>query len=119
MVVYIAIGPIKIGNKSMSDKHNIKQILEDNFWISSLKPDYPYFVTNDDYAGRRHEGITVTIDSQGDAWISINDEDAYCNARIRTFAGGGHNHRTRNALMILAEAIRLDNDERECKRKLK
>ena len=92
-------------------KNNIKSFLEDNFWIPTLKADHPYFVTNDDCDGKLHEGITVTIDSQGDAWITVNDKRAFTSARIRTFAGGGHNHRTRNALMILAEAIRLDNEE--------
>lgn len=93
-------------------KDMIKQVLETPYWIPTLKADIPYFITNDDCDGNLHQGITVTIDCQGDAWISINGERGYQTCRIRTFNGGGHNHRTRNALMILAEAIRLDNEGR-------
>ena len=92
-------------------KTKIKEVLEKPYWIPTLKADTSYFVMNDDCDGRRHEGISVLMDNQGDAWITINDERGCCFARIRTFAGGGHNDRTRNALMILAEAIRLDNEE--------
>jgi len=92
-------------------KEKIKEVLETPYWIPTLKSDKSYFIANDDCDGNSHEGITVTIDYQGDAWISVNGKKGYETCRIRTFAGGGHNHRTRNALMILAEAIRLDNEK--------
>lgn len=92
-------------------KDKIKEVLETPYWIPTLKADHSYFITNDDCDGNLHEGISVMMDSQGDAWITVSDKKAYSSARMRTFAGGGHNHRTRNALMILAEAIRLDNEK--------
>ena len=52
----------------------IKQVLETPYWIPTLKADKPYFLSNDDCDGNLHQGISVTIDSQGDAWISINGE---------------------------------------------
>ena len=55
--------------------------------------------------------LSVIIDAQGDAWVTVTDRKGYATSRVRTFAGGGHNSRTRNALMILAEAIRLDNEK--------
>ena len=91
-------------------QEEIKKILETPYWIPTLKSNHPYFINNDDCDGQLKEGIQVTIDNQGDAWITVNDKRGYCTARMRTFAGGGHNSRTRNALMILAEAIRLDNE---------
>jgi hypothetical protein len=90
----------------------IKQVLETPYWIPTLKADKPYFITNDDCDGKIRQGITVIIDSQGDAWVTVDGNKGYGTSRIRTFNGGGHNHRTRNALMILAEAIRLDNEKR-------
>jgi hypothetical protein len=90
----------------------IKEVLETPYWIPTLKANEPYFITNDDCDGETHEGVTVIIDSQGDAWITVAGKKGYGTSRIRNFNGGGHNHRTRNALMILAEAIRLDNEKR-------
>ena len=102
---------VKISNSSISIS---------SFWSDAkfsklfalLTFSIPYFITNDDCDGETHEGVTVIIDSQGDAWITVSGKKGYGTSRIRNFNGGGHNHRTRNALMILAEAIRLDNEER-------
>ena len=45
----------------------------------------------------------------GDAWIGI-DVRNFLRFRM-PLCGGGQSPRTRNALLILAEAIRLDNEE--------
>jgi len=43
-------------------KKEIKKVLETHYWISGLKTDHGYFVSNDDCEGRLNEGIQVTID---------------------------------------------------------
>lgn len=49
-------------------------------------------------------------------WEDIKEEegtkpDPFPSIRIRTYAGGGRHYRTRQALLNLAEAIMLDNEE--------
>lgn len=44
--------------------------------------------------------------------MSIDGLHPGATLRFRTFGGGGLSPRTRNALMILAEAIRRDKEER-------
>lgn len=55
--------------------------------------------------------MSVCIDRQGDAWITVQSRP-FVGCRFRMpLVGGGQSPRVRTALVILAEAIRLDNEE--------
>jgi hypothetical protein len=55
------------------------------------------------------QSITVSVSCDGDMWIGQGSKNWL---RFRNFIGGGDSLRTHNALRILIEAIRLDNEER-------
>ena len=86
----------------------IRQLLETPFWPDGLKPREHYFRTHDDCDGEDHKGVTVLFSDDGDAHIVTPREGC----RFRTFAGGGQSPRVRNALIILALAIKADNEEK-------
>ena len=65
---------------------------------------------HDDHDGTKKGAVNVTFSEDGDAWVSILGKDNGESLRFRTFFGGGQSPRVRNALMILALAIKLDND---------
>ncbi len=91
----------------------VKKVLEHPFWISTLRADATYERTHDDHDGTFEGKIAVSFDRMGDAWLTVDKSSTFGSAlRFRTFGGGGNSLRTRAALMILAEAIRLDNEER-------
>jgi hypothetical protein len=85
----------------------MRTILETSFWPSQLSPKETYFRTQDDCDGDLSNGMSVTFSEDGDAWI-----DTFRNCcRFRTHGGGGRSLRVRNALILLAIAIQLDNKE--------
>lgn len=92
----------------MNDK-TIQKILETPYWQPTLHPDIGYVRQHDDHDGEPLGGLRVFFDEFGDAYIST---DRHPCLRFRTLGGGGQSERARMALMILAEAIRLDNEER-------
>jgi hypothetical protein len=57
----------------------------------------------------REQSVRVIMDFTGDTYVAAGTSKLM---RFRTFYGGGASLRVRNALLILAEAIRLDNEER-------
>lgn len=97
--------------KEVTEKQ-LKSILESYFWLPSLQAMKRYFRTHDDCDGDRFEGISVIIGNDGDTWVAMNQRDNSCRYRV-PFTGGGLSHRTRNALLILAYAIKMDNDEHD------
>lgn len=88
----------------------IKKLLEDSFWPESLSPDVSYQRIHDDHDGTFTGTLSVFIDRMGDVYLTV--DRAFEALRFRTMGGGGHSLRVRNALVVLAEAIRLDNEER-------
>ena len=91
----------------------VSQVLENPFWLRSLTAGKTQTRLHDDHDGTMTGIIGVNFDQNGDAWVFIEDaEGATQSLRFRSFAGGGRSPRTRAALMILAEAIRLDQEER-------
>lgn len=90
-------------------EERIKEILDDCFWLPTLKSDENYFRTHDDCDGDLNEGIGVAIDMVGDVWIQTHVRPMNSLRFRMPMGGGGRSHRVRNALLILAEAIRLDN----------
>jgi hypothetical protein len=90
-------------------EEQIKEILEGHFWLPTLRTDENYFRTQDDCDGDLNEGIGVSVDQMGDVWVQAHVRPMnVCRYRM-PMVGGGRSHRVRNALLILAEAIRLDN----------
>jgi len=90
------------------------RVLENPFWIDEIEPDFSYERLHDDHDGTFEGKICVNFLSNGDAVISVVDirhrPSSYL--RFRTPGGGGKSPRTRNALMLLALAIKLDNEEK-------
>jgi len=65
---------------------------------------------DDSYSG----SITVVFSVDGDAWIGFNpdpEEFSHRSFRFRTSGGGGRSLRVRKALMVLAMAIKADNED--------
>lgn len=93
----------------MNIEKEIKRILEISFWLPTLKTDTLYERTHDDHDGTFKGKIRVAFDMMGDAWVNVDRQGI--DLRFRSWTGGGNSQRVRNALMILAEAIRLDNEE--------
>ena len=52
-------------------------------------------------------GVSVVFSPDGDAWVTTDPRGC----RFRTYAGGGTSLRVRNALLMLAMAIKLDNEK--------
>lgn len=92
----------------------VRTLLEDNFWLPQLAPNTIYERSHDDHDGTFFPKLRVIFDEQGDGWLglSIIEPTAMPSTRFRTHGGGGSSLRVRNALLILAEAIRLDNEHR-------
>jgi hypothetical protein len=57
--------------------------------------------------------IQVIFSCDGDAWVKVTPDEKQMQqiCRFRTFGGGGESERVRAALMILALAIKADNEE--------
>ena len=90
-----------------------RRVLENPFWIPTLNTDVCYQRTQDDHDGTFSGKINVLIDQMGDVWLTLDAPENFGRMlRFRTPGGGGLSPRTRNALMLLAEAIRLDNEDR-------
>jgi hypothetical protein len=89
----------------------VKKLLEKPFWIDTIETQNSYSRFEDDsYNGN----ISVQFTQDGDGWITIlskpDEEDYHLSMRFRMpLIGGWQSPRVRNALLILAEAIRLDN----------
>ncbi|MDO8729552.1 MAG: hypothetical protein Q7K26_06790 [bacterium] len=86
-------------------------LLETPFWLKSLSPMTNYLRFDDDtYRGC----ISVTFAPVGDGFIEVlseKDPDDRDTHRFRMPTGGGHSERVRTALLLLALAIKLDNEE--------
>ena len=85
----------------------IQDILEEPFWPKELTTELEYFRTQDDCDGDLSKGLAVSFSRDGDAWI---DTDREC-CRFRSFFGGGNSLMVRNALIVLAMAIKLENEK--------
>jgi len=86
-----------------------KIVLEEPYWIQGLSTDEYYERAHDDAEGTS-TGIISVIISHGDIFVTTDDRKRNL-LRFRIDSGGGESLRVRNALMILALAIKLDNEE--------
>jgi hypothetical protein len=93
----------------LSVSRALNTLLERAYWVPTIQADTHYSRLQDDTDGSTaaEHDLTVFIDFQGDVWMNRHGD-----LRFRTLAGGGSSLRVRNALMVLAEAIRRDNEER-------
>ena len=86
-------------------------VLAEPYWVHTLETDRSYTRFEDD-TQQGHLGVTFSLD--GDAWVEVftqaDPKDHNWMFRFRMpGGGGGQSLRTRNALLLLAEAIRQDN----------
>lgn len=90
----------------------VAALLETEFWLPQLNTMVPLVRLQDDHDGTRDGKLALLITPDGDIRVWVAAEDPmYSTLRFRTYDGGGLSLRTRRALLILAEAIRLDNEE--------
>ena len=89
----------------------ITRILENPFWIPGLSSNDVYQRLHDDHDGTLEGKIIIQIDQTGDVFFQT-DTEKWQPMRFRTIIGGGRSLRTRNALILLAFAMKLDNEER-------
>jgi hypothetical protein len=91
----------------------IRLLLEENYWPKTIETKTLYQRYEDD-SPRGTLGVGFSDDADG--WIEIistpDEDDFHLSMRFRMpFVGGGQSPRVRNAIGILAEAIRLDNED--------
>jgi len=84
------------------------KLLETPFWPDGIDTRTRYFRTHDDCDGEMHKGISVLFSEDGDSWVRTCPDGC----RFRTYGGGGMSLRVRNAMLLLALAIKMDNEER-------
>jgi hypothetical protein len=90
---------------------DIRALLENLPWLPDLSADTLYERLHDDHDGTRTGKLMIQIGRDGDAWVST-DKHRGAPLRFRTTFGGGNSVRVRNALVLLALAMKLDEDER-------
>lgn len=86
-------------------------LLNGAYWPQGLETRKCYSRRHDDTDGQTNpaQDLEVTFGPDGDAWVTVAGAPPL---RFRTHAGGGGSWNTRNALLLLAEAIKRDNEER-------
>jgi hypothetical protein len=89
-----------------------KKILGDNFqWPKNLRSSESYRRLHDDHDGTYEGDLTVTIGPDGDTWIDAHNPRTLSSLRFRNYFGGGQSLLVTNALILLADAIRIENEE--------
>jgi len=96
----------------------VHQLLNADFWLPSINVMEGYTRVHDDHDGSMTGIVQIMFGRDGDAHLST-DKHMGASLRFRMpLVGGGQSKRVRTALLILAEAIRLDNEERPQTREL-
>lgn len=88
-------------------------------WPEGVQPKTFYEVACDDKGRNGGSWLKVMVAQDGDVHVCMQDwEDIpegqpspFPSIRVRTWAGGGHNRRTRQSLLWLCDAIRRDHEE--------
>lgn len=88
----------------------VRALLESYFWLPKLHANVPYMRIHDDHDGTYRGRAAVTIGEDGDAWVETYHPEGSSLRFRMPLHGGGRSQYTRTALVILAEAIRLDNE---------
>ena len=90
----------------------INKILSDPIWPPNLKTGLTYSTTHDDNEGDSLSGfLSVWFTCDGDAWIKTESKNRSSLRFRMPLCGGGHYPKIRNALLLLAEAIRQEGLE--------
>lgn len=92
-------------------ERRVRNLLEEPFWLPTLETMKSYTRLHDDHDGTYEGKISVIVAPDGDIHVTIDKRQGHA-LRFRMFGGGGMSLRTRTALLILAEAIRLDNADK-------
>jgi hypothetical protein len=92
----------------------IRTLLDTEFGMLELSTERAAHRLHDEQDGTGHGELHVSFLPNGDMVVAItgDEEQASPPLRFRSYEGGGRSLRTRNALFILLEAIRLDSLER-------
>jgi hypothetical protein len=91
---------------------DVRRVLENQFWIPELGAEVIYSRIEDDCDGDFTKKLAVEFNCVGDVLINTGDRCPPLRFRMPGMLGGGRSPRTRNALMILALAMKLDNEEK-------
>ncbi|HBT80757.1 MAG: hypothetical protein A2568_02445 [Candidatus Yanofskybacteria bacterium RIFOXYD1_FULL_44_17] len=87
------------------------RVLNNPFWINGLEAGKVHQRLHDDHDGTHAGTLNVLIGPDGDCH-TWNDGQPGQSLRFRVpVLGGGMSPRVRNALMMLAFAIKLDNED--------
>jgi len=89
----------------------IKELLDLPFWPPGINTDEIYRAQTDDTDGKPEYGwLMVQFSCDGDAWVSqsATERGMPDDIRFRMPCGGGRHLRVRNAICILAMAMKLD-----------
>ena len=105
------VAQVERGVGRLCPKRAVARALMPDYWPQTLDTRHGYTRRQDDTDGRRDhaQNLEVMIGPDGDCWLTAGGGQTL---RFRTWAGGGLSVRTRQALLVLAEAIRLDNEDR-------
>jgi len=96
------------------NQEQIDKVLSDFYWPPNLVAGHLYVTTHDDNEGDPLSGqLKVVFGPDGDGWIEITHKGRRPGGglRFRTFGGGGKYLKVRNALLLLAEAIRQEGED--------
>ena len=85
---------------------DVRRVLESPFWIPTLDTVHQYSRLQDDHDGKGIGRVQVTFTPNGDGYLATDGHRGPSLRFRMPLQGGGRSPRTRNALMILAEAIR-------------
>ena len=89
------------------------KLLESAFWPAVLEADKVYSRRHDDCDGKIEQKIFVETSPDGDVWVTTYHAQHAPAMRFRLpLIGGGRSPRTRNALLLLALAMKPDNEEK-------
>jgi hypothetical protein len=97
--------------KKEKTERQIDEILELLPWPKELRAGEPYVRLHDDHDGTYEGELMVYITPDGDAWVSTDGRLGHT-LRFRTSAGGGNSPLVRNALVLLALAIKRENERK-------
>lgn len=101
--------------KDAPSAKSIQKLVETPFWIDGLESGVGYETHDDDTPNDKVAILRVMFSGDGDVWVAKLTDPSYASIRKRTHIGGGKDLRTRQALMILAYAMKLDDDERKAR----
>lgn len=93
---------------------SIKEFLEKVNFPKKLEASKFYHRVQDDNDGDLKSGVRVFISPDGDVHVRVigSEGSPFDSSRYRIpIIGGGRSPLVRNALLILAEAIRIENEE--------